>query len=122
MKKYYHAGQFFETSDAPLYKDGKSLVLDGEILKSVFGVSAESDKISIENAAELIKKEYVIFDDKMVIFADDAKYIDLNNSYYSLQMMSMLLKGVSAEDLKNRIDLDIAEAQAFLRNYDKNLL
>lgn len=101
VKKYYHAGQFFDTTDAPLYKDGESLVLDGEILESVFGVLSEGDKISIENAAELIKKEYVIFDDKMVIFADDAKYIDLNNSYYSLQMMSMLLKGVSAEDLKN---------------------
>lgn len=32
------------------------------------------------------------------------------------------IKFASAEDLKNRISLDIAEAKAFLRNYDKNLL
>lgn len=101
--RYYANGAFGELSGSPLISENGVLMIDGALLSGINGVSLGNEKYTLSDAAAAMDKNYTVYEDKLVVFTDRTMVINAFDNYYTLEMMSMCLRGAAAEDMQNAL-------------------
>lgn len=100
---YYVNGEYKTTSDTPCIKES---VTTGEgenttTTTTLYINVPEHGKKTPEELAAALNCEYIVYDNKLVIFSYKENFVDTFNDVYTLEAFILYLKGADEADIKN---------------------